>query len=94
MAIGTAAMIAAGCQQYRICGSEKCPVGIATQDPDLRKRFDLPGAAMRVGNFLNATKEELRTFGRVTGHRNIHDLTKADLITLDRNIEEITGIRR
>ena len=94
VAIGTAAMIAAGCQQYRICGSGKCPVGIATQDPDLRKRFDLPGAAMRVGNFLNATKEELRTFGRVTGHRNIHDLTKADLITLDRNIEEITGIRR
>lgn len=94
VAIGTAAMIAAGCQQYRICGSGKCPVGIATQDPELRKRFDEDAAAMRVGNFLNATKAELRTFARVTGHRSIHDLTTGDLITLDRDIAEITGIKR
>ena len=94
VAIGTAAMIAAGCQQYRICGSGKCPVGIATQDPELRKRFDEDAAAKRVGNFLNATKAELRTFARVTGHRIIHDLTTGDLITLDRDIAEITGIKR
>lgn len=94
VAIGTAAMIAAGCQQYRICGSGKCPVGIATQDPELRKRFDEDAAAQRVGNFLNATKAELRTFARVTGHRSIHDLTTGDLITLDRDIAELTGIKR
>ena len=37
VAIATSALIAAACQQYRICGSGNCPVGIATQDPQLRK---------------------------------------------------------
>ena len=36
VAIGTAALIACGCQQYRICHTGRCPVGVATQDPALR----------------------------------------------------------
>ena len=36
VAVASAAMVAAGCQQYRICGSGYCPVGAATQDPALR----------------------------------------------------------
>ena len=39
IAIASAAMIAIGCQQYRICHNGKCPMGIATQDPELRKKF-------------------------------------------------------
>ena len=39
VAVASAALIAAACQQYRICGSGNCPVGIATQDPELRKRL-------------------------------------------------------
>ena len=38
VAIASAALIAAACQQYRICGSGMCPVGIAPQDPKLRSR--------------------------------------------------------
>ncbi len=34
----TAALMACGCQQYRICNTGKCPLGITTQDPELRKR--------------------------------------------------------
>ena len=39
VAVATAAMMAVGCQQYRICNTGKCPVGIATQDPALRARL-------------------------------------------------------
>ena len=39
VAIASAALISAACQQYRICGSGNCPVGVATQDPEPRKRL-------------------------------------------------------
>ena len=65
VAVATGALMAAGCQQYRICGSGNCPVGIATQDPELRKRLDMDAAAQRVGNYLNVLTEEiLRTLPR------------------------------
>lgn len=93
VAIASAAMIAAACQQYRICGSGMCPVGMATQDPELRKRMDMDAAAKRVANFLNCSFEELKTFARITGHDRIHDLCNEDLCTINREISEFTNIR-
>ncbi len=92
VAIASSALIAAACQQYRICGSGMCPVGVATQDPELRKRLSVDAAAARVANFLNCSLEELRTFARVTGHKNLHDLSVFDLCTISREISEYTDI--
>lgn len=92
VAIASAALIAMACQQYRICGSGMCPVGVATQDPDLRSRLKTDAAALRVGNFLNVTLEELKTFARVTGHERLHDLNVDDLCTINREISEFTDI--
>ena len=92
VAIASAALIAAACQQYRICGSGMCPVGVATQDPELRKRFHEDAAAKRVANFLNVSLEELKTFARITGHSNLHDLNVDDLCTINREISEHTDI--
>ena len=92
VAIASAALIAAACQQYRICGSGMCPVGVATQDPDLRKRFQEDAAAKRVANFLNVSLEELKTFARITGHSRLHDLSVDDLCTISREISEHTNI--
>lgn len=92
VAIASAALMAAGCQQYRICGSGKCPVGAATQDPALRARLSVEAAAQRTANFLNCTKGELATFARITGHRDVHDLCVEDLCTISREISEFTDI--
>ena len=92
VAIASAGLIAAACQQYRICGSGNCPVGIATQDPELRKRLKVDAAAQRVGNFLNVSFRELETFARITGHKNIHDLSVEDLATINREISDYTNI--
>lgn len=92
IAVASAALIAAACQQYRICGSGACPVGVATQDPELRQRFKEDAAAMRVANFLNCTLTELKTFARITGHSNLHDLNTDDLVTINREISEFTDI--
>ncbi|MGN0571282.1 MAG: rubrerythrin [Candidatus Fimenecus sp.] len=93
VAIASAGLIAAACQQYRICGSGNCPVGVATQDPELRKRLHTDAAAQRVANFLNVSRAELQTFARVTGNRSVHGLSMENLITTDREIAEYTGIR-
>lgn len=92
VAVASSALIAAACQQYRICGSGRCPVGVATQDPELRKRLDIGASAQRVANFLNVSADELRTFARVTGHEDIHDLSLKDLCTISREISEFTDI--
>lgn len=93
VAIATAAMIAIGCQQYRICQTGKCPVGIATQDPELRKRFNVEKSSQRLTNYFNVINEELKTFARITGNTNIHDLSVYDLVTTNDEIAKYTNIK-
>ena len=93
IAIASAALIALACQQYKICGTGMCPVGVATQDENLRKRLNEDIGAQRVANFLNVSLEELKMFARITGHENLHDLSVDDLCTISREISEFTDIR-
>ena len=92
VAIASAAMVAAACQQYRICGTGMCPVGMATQDEKLRERLHIDSAAKRVENFLTCSANELRTFARITGNPDIHGLSVNDLCTINREISEHTNI--
>ena len=93
VALASAPLMALGCQRYRACDSGKCPLGIATQDPELEKRLDVKKAAQRVANYLNVTSEELKSFCRVTGHKDIHEMSQDDLCTIDSEIAQATGIR-
>jgi glutamate synthase domain-containing protein 2 len=92
VAVASAGMVAAACQQYRICGTGMCPVGVATQDAELRQRLHIDAAASRVANYLKCSAQELRTFARITGHEDIHGLSVDDLCTISREISEHTNI--
>ena len=93
VAIGTGAMIAAACQQYKICDTGECPVGVATQDVELRERLKIETAAKRVENYLKVSTEELKTFARITGHDDVHDLNVGDLCTINSEISDYTDIK-
>lgn len=93
IAIGTGALIAAACQQYKICHTGQCPVGVATQDNELRERLKIDLAAKRVENYLKVSTEELKTFARITGHDNIHDLSLNDIRTINSEISDYTDIK-
>ena len=93
IAIGTAAMMAIACQQYRICQSGMCPVGVATQDKELRSRVSIDKSALRLANYFKVIHQELEMFGRITGHRDIHDLCVKDIATVSREISKYTNIR-
>jgi glutamate synthase domain-containing protein 2/rubredoxin len=92
VAIGTAALMAIGCQQYRICDSGRCPVGIATHDPSLRARLDVEDAARGLANFLRVSTDELKDFARLTGHASVHDLSVRDLVTTNSEISAHTSV--
>jgi len=92
VAVATAGLMAAACQQYRICGTGQCPMGVATQDPELRARLNVDAAAKRVANYLNVSLAELEEFCRLTGHKSIHDLSVDDLCTTNRELSEFTDI--
>ena len=86
-------MIAIGCQQYRVCNSGKCPIGIATQDPELRKRFNIEKSSKRLENYLKTVNDELRTFARITGNDDIHKLSYYDIVTTNDEIARYTNIK-
>jgi glutamate synthase domain-containing protein 2/rubredoxin len=92
VAIATAALIAAGCQQYRICHTGRCPVGITTHDPALRARLDIDLSAKRVANFLRVMTAELQDFARLAGHDDLHALSVSDLRTTSSEIANHTPI--
>ena len=92
VAIGSAALIACGCQQYRICNTGNCPVGITTQNPKLRARFNIELSAKRLENFLQVSTIELKNFARLTGNNDIHKLVINDLCTTNSEISNHTKI--
>ncbi|HSD79741.1 MAG TPA: glutamate synthase-related protein, partial [Solirubrobacteraceae bacterium] len=82
----TAPLIATGCIMMRACHLNTCPVGIATQDPELRKRFQ--GAPEHVVNFFFFVAEELRAIMASLGVRTLAELVgRSDLLVADDAIE-------
>ena len=93
VAIGTSALMACACQQYRICHTGRCPVGVTTHDSELRGRIDVDLSAKKLENFLRVSTEELKDFARLTGNDDVHKLGIGDLCTVNSEISNYTEIR-
>ncbi len=70
--VATAALVVEGCIMMRKCHLNTCPVGVATQDPELRKRFN--GAAEYVVNFIKFITQELREIMAELGYKTINEM--------------------
>ena len=92
IAIGTAALMACGCQQYRICDTGKCPVGVTSQNPELRSRLRTKISAKQLENFLATSTRELQDFARLTGNDDVHGMSTGDLCTTNLEISVHTDI--
>src|SRR4030042_461131 len=88
IAIGTAAIMACACQQYRICDTGDCPVGVTTQKPELRERMKPDISAKRLENYLRVSTEELRDFARLTGNNDVHALSIRNICTTNSEISD------
>ncbi|MCA9085232.1 MAG: glutamate synthase large subunit [Planctomycetaceae bacterium] len=81
----TAPLITLGCIMMRKCHLNTCPVGIATQDPELRKKFH--GKPEHVVNYLFMVAEEVREIMAELGFRTINEMVgRCDLLELDKEV--------
>ena len=75
----TAPLVTLGCVMMRVCNLDTCPMGVATQNPELRKKFI--GKPEYVENFMKFVAEELREYMAKLGARNINELVgRTDLL--------------
>src|SRR5258706_10843078 len=82
----TAPLVVEGCIMMRKCHLNTCPVGVATQDPELRKKFT--GQPEHVVNYFFFVAEEVREIMAQLGIRKFNDLIgRADLIDMKRGVE-------
>ncbi len=78
--IGTASLVAMGCIMVRQCHSNTCPVGVCTQDPKLRAKFD--GSPEKVVNLFSFVAEEVREILASLGFKSLRDIIgRTDLLT-------------
>lgn len=83
---GSVAMIAEGCIMARICHTNNCPVGVATQQESLRKRF--PGTPEQVVNFFYFVAQEVRSLLARLGYRSLHEIIgRADLLAVRNGVQ-------
>jgi glutamate synthase domain-containing protein 2 len=91
ISIGTAALIAMNCEQYRICHTGLCPTGVTTQDPQLMRQLDVVEGTERLSRFIRLSTEEIATLTRIVGKNAIKDLDATDLVALTRDLAAFTG---
>ena len=92
IALANSAMQAIGCIGARICNSNNCPAGIATQKPELRARLDIERSAGQLGNFLRASVDLMKVMARACGHTHLNQFDRDDLATLDWSMAQMSGI--
>lgn len=91
--IGFPLLIAMGCIYCRLCHLGKCPQGITTQEPELRKRLDIIQASQNIAAYLRNCNEEMKMITGAVGKNDVHQLSKQDLRALSLLTAKITGIK-
>jgi methylamine---glutamate N-methyltransferase subunit C len=92
IALSTSALQAIGCVAARICNSNNCPVGIATQKPELRQKLDVDQSAERLSRFFNSSVELMKVMARACGHDHLNQFNSQDIGSWHKNISELSGI--
>ena len=107
--IGNAAMISLGCNSPRYlddyealgtspgachhCHTGRCPVGVATQDPELEARMNPAAGAERVARYLTAMTMEITALAKACGKSTVHNLETEDLRALSFEASAFTGVK-
>ncbi len=91
--IGTSALIAINCEQYRLCHTGLCPKGVTTNNPALLQRLEVGEGIRRLTNFMNVSNMEIAKLLRIVGKDDVKKLQVEDLVALKKDLSEATGVR-
>lgn len=92
IAVANSAMQAIGCIAARICHTNNCPAGIATQKPELRKRLNIENSGQRLANYFNSSVELMKVMARACGHSQLNEFSSEDIATFDLKFAQLSGI--
>ena len=93
IAIANSAMQAIGCVAARICNTNNCPAGIATQQAHLRAKLNVQKSAEQLARFLHASTELMVVMARACGHHHLNQFSSDDITTWKKDMAELTGIQ-
>ena len=92
VAVSNSAMQAIGCVGARICNTNNCPAGIATQRPELRARLDVEESARRLSRFFGATVQLMKVMARACGHDDLSGFCLDDIATWHSDLSTLARI--
>ncbi len=92
VAVSNSALQAIGCVGMRACHTDNCPVGIATQKPQLRARLPVERAADQLQRYLQSSVELMTVLARACGHRSLSDFRSGDLTSWRRDVADLVGV--
>lgn len=92
IALANSAMQAIGCIAARICHTNNCPTGIATQKEELRARLQVDVAAERLARFFNASVTMMQVMARACGHDSLAKFNHDDIVTWKKEMAELSGV--
>ena len=93
VAVSNSAMQAVGCIAARMCNSNNCPVGVATQKPELRALLDVQIGAQKLARYFGASVELMQVLARACGHSSLSDFTHRDITTWKKEMADLSGVR-
>lgn len=93
VALANSAIQAVGCVGARMCHTNNCPAGIATQKPELRKRLNPDAGAERLARFFKASTALMSVMARACGHSHLNEFNPKDLTTWKKDMAELSGIK-
>ena len=91
--VGTVALIAINCQQYRICHTGLCPTGVTTHNPELAARLNVVEGVRKLKNFIKVSTDEIAELTRIVGKNDIRKLDSNDLVAFRKDLAEMTGVK-
>ena len=86
-------LIAMGCVYCQQCYLGKCPKGITTQDPELRKNLNIEQAAENISTYIKNSTQEIKMIAGASGLNDVHKLNKGHLRALNSEIAKITKVK-
>jgi len=93
IAIANSAIQSIGCVAARMCHTNNCPSGIATQKAELRSRLDVEKSATQLANFFSASVELMQVMARACGHDHLNKFDQTDIATWHRTMADLSGIK-
>jgi glutamate synthase domain-containing protein 2 len=93
IALSNSALQSIGCVAARMCNTNNCPAGVATQKPALRKLLNVDKSAKQLYNFFSASTQLMQVMARACGHDHLNKFNQNDITTWKKDMAEWTGIK-